>query len=122
MVKDILGISGTTTGTTTNDKTKPVITFPNQPTIGPTSVSITWTTDELSSSQVEYGKTADSGVLSPLQDDPTTGETGRVVTHSVTLTSLEPNTTYYYKVMSKDEAGNEAVSSDKTFMTTAAAD
>jgi hypothetical protein len=123
MVKDILGISGTTTGTTT-DTTKPAITFPVQPTVGPTSARIDWATDEAASTQVEYGISNTYGTLEPAQpaDDPTSGQSAGIVTHSVVLTGLQPNTTYHYRVKSKDKAGNEAVSSDKTFMTTAAAD
>ena len=123
MVKDILGISGSTTGNTT-DTTKPVITFPVAPTVGPTSVSINWTTDEPSSTQVEYGTSNTYGKSEPTQpaDDPTGGASLGVITHAVVLSGLQPNTTYYYKVKSMDKAANEAVSSDKTFMTTAAAD
>ncbi len=104
--------------TTTTDTTKPVISFKVEPHVVPTSARINWEHNELANTQVAYGKTKDYGSLSPLRDDPTTGETGRVVTHSVTLTGLESNTTYHYKVMSRDEAGNLAESVDKTFTTT----
>lgn len=125
MVKDILGISGTTTGNTT-DTTKPVISSIVQPaspdTLGPTSASIGWKTDELASTQVEYGTTATYGKLEPAQpaNDPTGGASLGVIDHSVVLTGLQPNTTYTYKVKSKDAAGNEAVSEDNTFTTTSA--
>ena len=125
MVKDILGISGTTTGTTT-DTTKPVISSIVQPTspdtLGPTSASIGWQTDELSSTQVEYGTTATYDKLEPAQpaDDPTGGASLGVIDHSVVLTGLQPNTTYHYRVKSKDAAGNEAISDDNTFTTTSA--
>jgi phosphodiesterase/alkaline phosphatase D-like protein len=125
MVKDILGISGTTTGTTANDKTKPIITAgPTEPTVGPISVSINWTTDEPSSTQVEYGTTASYGKLEPdpPADDPTGGTSLGVVTHAVVLSGLQPNTPYHYRVKSKDKAANEAISDDKTFTTTAAPD
>jgi phosphodiesterase/alkaline phosphatase D-like protein len=123
MVKDILGISGTTTGTTT-DTTKPDITFPAQPTVSVTSASINWTTDEPSSTQVQYGTTDAYDKSEPTQpaDDPTSGTSLGVVTHSVVLTGLQPNTTYHYRVKSKDKAANEAVSEDKTFTTTASPD
>jgi hypothetical protein len=109
------------TTTTTVDTTNPVITFPVDPAIGPTSVSINWTTDELSSSQVEYGADTAYGALepSPPDTDPSTGESVGVVTHSIVITGLQPLTTYHYRVKSKDTAGNEAVSADKTFTTIA---
>jgi hypothetical protein len=137
MIKDILGISGTTTGTnngngtTVADTTKPVISSIVQPTapdtLGPISASIGWKTDELSSSQVEYGTTATYGKLEPAQPDtdPTVlGTDGKplyagVIDHSVVLTGLLPNTTYHYRVKSKDAAGNQAISEeDQTFTTT----
>jgi hypothetical protein len=126
MVKDILRISGTTTGTTTNDKTKPVITSISEPsvdkqTLGPTSASIIWATDVLSSSQVEYGTDTTYGTLQPTQpaDDPTGGQSLGVVTHTVPLSGLQPNTTYHYKVKSKNKVG-ETVSDDQTFHTSSA--
>jgi hypothetical protein len=127
MIKDILGISGTTTGTnnnTTADTTKPVISSIVQPTspdtLGPISASILWHTDEFASTQVQYGTTATYGSLEPAQpaDDPTGGASLGVIDHSVVLTSLLPNTTYHYRVKSKDAAGNEAISEDQTFTTT----
>ncbi len=94
--------------------------------VGPTSARIDWKTNEPASSQVEYGKTQNYGSFAPPQpqNDPTAiGPDGKplsagVVTHSVVLTGLEPNTTYHYRVKSKDKAGNEAISQDKTFKTT----
>jgi hypothetical protein len=134
MVKDILGISGTGTTTDTNtntdgntaaDTTKPALTFPIEPTVGPTSVSINWTTDELSSSQVEYGLSTTYNNVIPTQPDtdPTVlGTDGKpkyagVITHAVVITGLQPETLYHYRVKSKDAAGNEAVSDDMTFTT-----
>jgi hypothetical protein len=112
--------SGTTS--TTNDTTKPVISFPIEPAAAPTSVSINWTTDEPSSSQVEYGGSISYGSLEPAlaADDPTSGQVMGVITHAVVISGLQPNTTYHYRVKSKDAAGNEAVSGDKTFTTTSA--
>ena len=117
----LLGFFKSSTGGTgsTVDTTKPVISDFNV-TASTTSAIITWKTNELANSQVEYGKTTayDSFAPAQPQDDPTTGETGRVVTHSVTLTGLESNTPYHYKIMSRDEAGNLGESGDKMFTTT----
>ena len=104
------------------DTTKPVISFKVEPTVGPTSARIDWTTTEPASTQVEYGKTKEQTSLSELLDDPTGGTSAGVITHSVILTGLEPSTTannitYYYRVKSKDKAGNEAVSDWKSFTT-----
>ena len=86
----------------------------------PTSsgVTITWTTNEASDSQVEYGLTASYGSFSALLD------TGTMVTsHSVPLSGLTPNTLYHYRVRSRDAAGNLGTdTTDRTFTTAVAAD
>ncbi len=103
---------------TTTDTTKPQISGVKA-TAGPTSAAITWKTDEPSSTQVEYGKTSSYGSVAPAQPDtdPTTGKSLGAIDHPVTLSGLESGTTYNYRVKSKDKAGNEAVSEDKTFTT-----
>lgn len=108
-------------GSTVVDTTKPEITSIVDPsvddgTLGPKSASINWTTDELASSRVDYGTTSAYGTS---KSEPETGDPTYVVSHSVVLTDLQPETTYHYRVKSKDAAGNEAVSDDKTFTTTA---
>ena len=75
-----------------------------------TSVEISWTTDEPSTSQVDYS--ASPGELSPL-------DAALVTAHMVRLTGLNPATTYSYKVMSRDAAGNLSVSEELTFTTLA---
>jgi len=122
-VNSIIGLSGgSSSGSTVIDTTAPVITFPNQPSVLATSAGITWETDEPTSTQVEYGTTDAYGTRQPTQpgDDPSSGQSLGVVTHSVVLTGLQPNTTYHYRVRSIDAAGNETVSSDKTFTTSEA--
>ena len=124
-VKELIGISSNSGGNTTDttpDTTKPVITFPLSPAVAATTARIDWTTDEPSSSQVEYGTTTTYGSLQPttLTDDPTTGESLGVVTHSIVLSGLQPNTPYHYRVKSIDKAGNMAISDDRTFTTTEA--
>lgn len=57
---------------------------------GKTAV-ITWTSDKESIGKVEYGATAASLVLMAV-------ESSEVMTHSVSLTSLRPETTYYYRI------------------------
>jgi len=106
----LLGLLNISGGGTTVDITAPEITDVEATASG-MSAAITWVTDEVANTQVEYGETKENTSLSPAQpkDDPTTGGTGYVVTHSVELTDLEPGTKYYYRVMSSDAAGNEAV-------------
>ena len=119
-IKDLF--QSATGGTiTTVDTIKPQISNVNAA-AGPTSASIIWETDEAASSQVEYGRDKQNTSFTEIEYDPTGGASAGVVSHSVALTGLEPsgpegNIQYYYRVKSKDAAGNEAVSDWKTFET-----
>jgi len=95
------------------DTQPPVISAVAAANITSTSAQITWKTDEAGDSQVQYGLTTGYGSQSPLQATSVTA-------HSVTLNNLNANTTYHYRVKSKDATGNLAVSSDFTFATSAA--
>ncbi len=75
-----------------------------------TGATITWTTNEASDSQVDYGTTAGYGQSSPLLASPTT-------THSVALSGLTPSTAYHFRVRSKDAQGRSGTSGDFVFTT-----
>src|SRR5262249_44642993 len=70
--------------------------------------TIVWTTNEPADSQVEYGLTASYGLSTTL--DPSL-----VTSHTVILSGLTDNTTYHYRVNSKDASGNLATGSDAVF-------
>lgn len=76
------------------------------------SAEITWKTDEPATSQVNYGTSASYGTLQPSQTDTTLA-----LFHDVILYGLAPQTTFHYKVTSRDVAGNEKSSPDATFVT-----
>ena len=78
--------------------------------IDTSSCTITWTTDEPASSEVEYGLTSAYG-------SNTTVDSTLVTSHSVKVTGLEPNTIYNYRVRSIDSCGNEALSGDQSVTT-----
>lgn len=90
------------------DTTPPTIKNVSVSNITETSADISWNTDEMSDSQVEYWSSP--SVFSPL--DKT-----KVIDHLVHLAGLTPGSTCYFRVMSKDDAGNLAVSSGYTFTT-----
>ncbi|MCK6561741.1 VCBS repeat-containing protein [candidate division KSB1 bacterium] len=92
------------------DTTPPVLASLQAGPINTDRATITWETDEVSDSQVEYGLTTSYGMLSPL-------DANRVTAHAVTLTGLTANTTYHYRVKSSDARGNLSVSGDFTFAT-----
>ena len=77
------------------------------------STTVTWTTDRIATSQVDYGTTTAYGSSTTV--NPTHSES-----HSAQPLNLQPNTTYHYRVRSTDSFGNQAVSGDFTFTTTAA--
>jgi hypothetical protein len=108
-----LAASGDFTFTTpaVADITPPVISAVSSSSITSSAATIAWTTNETADSRVEYGPTTSYGSSTALN-------TAMVKAHSQTLTSLSPDTTYYYRVKSKDAAGNEAVSGSYSFSTT----
>lgn len=88
------------------DTTYPIISAVNATNIIGNSATIEWTTNESATQQVEYGtSTCDPGAYF----EPSSGA-GSGTSHSVTLLGLSSNTTYYYRVRSKDLAGNETIS------------
>jgi glucose/arabinose dehydrogenase len=74
------------------------------------SATITWTTNNLADSQVNYGTTTSYGSSTPLNSS-------LVVNHSQQLTGLAGNTTYHYRVRSRDAGGTLVTSSDATLTT-----
>ncbi len=102
----------TSVNSTTTDGAEPVISAVSS-TPSNTSVTITWTTDELSSSIVDYGLTNAYGTSTVEADTAP-----RVTSHSVTLNSLIACTTYSYRVKSNDSSSNLATGSNNTFITT----
>jgi len=90
------------------DTTLPIIKSINSLTTS-TTATITWTTDELSNSTVNYGTTNSLG---------STETDGTMTTsHSITLASLSPGITYYYEVESTDAAGNTATNNNANIIT-----
>lgn len=78
--------------------------------ISQTGATVTWTTNELSNSRVEYGLTVAYGQTTIL--NPT-----MVFVHSESLVGLTQGTLYHFRVHSVDGSNNAAVSSDQTFTT-----
>jgi len=79
------------------------------------SAVITWETDEVSDSLVRYGTSSGSHPFSESGSE-------MVLSHSITLTGLTPDTLYYYVVSSTDAEGNSAESPEFTFRTLALLD
>ena len=86
------------------DAIPPVISGVGAATAGNgTSEDISWTTDELADSRVDYGTSPGALTLSASAASP-------VTSHALTLTGLAINTAYYYRVRSEDGSHNVAFS------------
>lgn len=92
------------------DSTPPAITGVGTSGLTGSGVAINWTTDELSDCLVEYGTAPGSYKWMQARGDLTTN-------HAVYLDKLEGSTTYYYRVKTRDVAGNSATSQEYSFTT-----
>ncbi len=96
---------------TTNDTTSPVISSVSSTLAIDTAALVAWTTDEPATSKVSYSTTTgEYGFSTVLDPDLST-------THTVTLSDLERDSTYYYIVSSVDASGNGSTSTEYTFVT-----
>ena len=84
-----------------NATTAPVISAVNATSSG-SAVTISWTTDEASSSSVFYGTSSSNLNLSA-------STTGSTTNHVVTIANLSQGTTYYYRVSSTDASGGTTI-------------
>ena len=97
----------------TADLTAPALSTIVAAAVSPTSETISWTTNELADSQIEYGASTNYGATSSVNSTP-------ALSHVQTLNNLTPGTTYHYRVLSKDPSGNLRTSGDFTFTTESA--
>ena len=98
------------------DLTPPVIlTRPTAYSVTQTSAVISWVTDELSDSRVEYGQNSWTYDFNETSSE-------FVTAHNVTLTELQPSTTYRFVVHSTDPSGNTVQSGVNAFQTMAVSD
>jgi hypothetical protein len=73
------------------------------------AATIMWETDQPSDSVVEYGTTDAYGI--------SLADAALTQTHRITLTGLHPDTTYHFRVTSRNSAGLSSSSADGTFIT-----
>jgi hypothetical protein len=112
----VAGVAGGQTKATTvspsvaKDQKNPTITNVNVISVSTISATISWTTDEVADSQVEYGLQPDKYFLSLTDPNLTLDHTVKVEGPALTLGTL-----YHFRVKSRDAAGNEGVSNDNIF-------
>lgn len=103
------------TVTFVGDTTAPTITPDGTPvqSITQNSAAIVFQSNENGQAKIHYGLTDSYGNVTNYQ--PVTANTNK----SITITGLACGTTYHYAIYAKDLAGNEAIASDASFMTSA---
>lgn len=96
------------------DNTPPAITSgPEATDITTTSATIVWTTDEDSTSRVEFDSdTSGEPYTDSIEDS------NLLKSHNLALSGLTPETVYYYRVTSTDGAGNGPTQSTEGTFTT----
>jgi hypothetical protein len=94
------------------DITPPSLTSISASSITKNSATISWTTNEAATTQIQYGSTASYGNSTSLVSTLTTS-------HTQALSNLTAKTVYHYRVISKDAAGNTSTSGDGVFSTLA---
>ncbi len=82
---------------------------------GTSSATVNWFSNEASNSKVYFGTATPLAIATAT----TQFNASLVTNHSLALTGLTPNTTYYFRVESADAAGNTATSSETSFVTSA---
>lgn len=100
-------VSDTVDGQGGTDSTSPTISTVQSTQVNTQSAVIRWNTDEISNSTVGFSATPGNfdnevGVATMKDNSDGLGQ------HIVTLTGLNPNTTYYYQVISEDPTGNSS--------------
>jgi hypothetical protein len=116
VARDAAGNATTSASVTvTIDNTPPVLSGVTASGITESGATISWTTNELSDTQVEYGPTTAYGSVTALNSTLLTA-------HAQTLSGLAATTLYHYRVKSRDASGNVTVSADFTFTTFQPAD
>ena len=74
---------------------------------------VSWTTDEPSTSQVEYEEAGSGKNLSLVTYEDSSLSTS----HAVVISNLKPSTSYYFKIVTKDKAKNETKSEVNSTLT-----
>jgi parallel beta-helix repeat protein len=90
------------------DTTPPVISSVSVTGISNNTATITWMTDEPCTSSLNWS------INSDLSDNSTTNISGLTTFHTITLSSLESNQTYYFEVKSKDFYANSATDNNNS--------
>lgn len=106
----VSGKNGSITIVVPADTTPPIISGVTISNIASSEATVTWVTNEPADSQVDFVDAEGQSLSSPRDATLQTA-------HSVTLTDLQPDTLYHYRVTSRDARGNLSTSADFAFTT-----
>jgi len=118
-VKDAAGNVATTavssfkTSVASADTTAPIVSN-IATTVTPTTVKVTWSTNENATAVLLYGTTASFG--------SSANESVSQLNQETNLSGLTADTTYHFAIVAKDAAGNTSTTTTNTFKTSAAPD
>ncbi len=96
--------------TTSSTSTPPVITSININEVTATSSTISWTTDKESDSLINYSLSRDYGTIRIPES---------IKEHKLIIPDLLPDKFYYFRIVSSDGNGNQSISNDLSFVTSA---
>jgi hypothetical protein len=94
----------------TPEEVPPVISNLQTFNVFSSSATISWRTDEGATTRVEYGTSSGSYGYSQENNN-------LVIVHNINLQNLTNNTTYFYRVISKDDSNNISTSEEHSFAT-----
>ncbi|MFQ5707774.1 MAG: glycoside hydrolase family 88 protein, partial [bacterium] len=95
---------------TVKDSQPPVVSNIAASTLGSFGATISWSTDELADSRVDFG-------LDTTYANPAILDSNLVIEHRIELAGLTANTLFHFRVTSKDANANTTTSNDLTFTT-----
>lgn len=91
------------------DTTPPIISSVAVSSIGTSTATISWSTNENASSRIDYGTTVEYGSSS--------STVSLITSHTLYLAGLTPATVYNYRIQSADSESNTATTTNATFTT-----
>ncbi len=107
----------TPTATSSSGTTAPVISFVDARNIMGAGAQIFWTTDDPSDSRVYFGTSPSSATFYSRNSNSRCDGGGNVTNHCINLAELLSGTTYYYRVVSRNNDGLETISApERSFM------
>lgn len=105
----LLGVAAYGSAQFDKDETPPLLTAVKIGEVTESSAVITWKTDELADSLINFGLDKQYGIVR----DPLPNKKN----HEIKITGLDSSTSYHFRAISSDPTGNQTITSGFTFTT-----